>query len=113
MPDSNLVKVALDAITAELSPLIEEGRAEIPPRLRMLAEETARYWESASRGDAEAEKNLKFLQSEARMIVARYALKSQAAAARTAERVVGVIARIGFMVLKAGLGIPSLPGGVV
>lgn len=112
-PDQ-LLQVALDAIKAELGPLLEEGRVEIPGRLKILAEETARYWKvsmtaTTPEQKAEAEKDLEFLQSEARMIVARYALKGQAAAARTAERVIGEIARIGFMVLKAALGVPSLP----
>jgi len=114
LTQEQLLQIALDAIDAELGPLVEEGRVEIPGRLKILAEETVRYWTASMTAateaeKAEAEKDLEFLQSEARMITTRYALKGQAAAARTAERVIGEIARIGFMVLKAALGVPSLP----
>lgn len=91
----------LDVLKTEFEPLLKEGVAEARERLALLSKEIAACWQKALSGDAFAEKDLEFLKAEMRLIVARYAVVSNAAARRAAAQWIEIAVKVGGALLKA------------
>ncbi len=100
--DWNLVgQQALAILQEEFGPLLEEGSAEAQEKLATVAKELATYWALAQAGDVRAQENLKWLRAEMKLVLARYAVASNAAAIRAAMRVFDLLASLGAKLLMA------------
>jgi hypothetical protein len=92
---------ALAILTEEFGPLLQAGSAEAQEKLATIAKELATYWALAQAGDPTAAENLKWLKAEMRLVIARYAIASSAAAKRAALKAFDLIAQIGARLLMA------------
>lgn len=112
MPNSNsnvqldwaaVGRQAFCVLTEQFTPLLQEGSAEAQARLELLSRELATYWAAVQAGGPQAEAaatNLKWLKAEMKLIIARYAVKANAAAQRTAAGWIEMLATAGSILLK-------------
>ena len=100
---SKLISSVEAILKEEWNPVLDMGSDLVQRRLKVIAEELVHYWELSRAGDATAEENLKYLKSEAELLVIRAKIAGARAARQTVERVLTVLAKVGLAVLKAAL----------